>query len=118
MTKRERLYHIRKRAIKKGKNDYRCCPVCNEPLSNWGATSSGNGDIYDEIGCDMCGEIVEEIHASYCTCIDCDPFGLKSDEQDNDEIPGDSNCPNCGNEYDEIDHEYQICHLCKYNNNL
>lgn len=26
-------------------------------------------------------------------------------------------CPVCWNEYDEIDFEYQICHLCKYNNN-
>lgn len=25
------------------------------------------------------------------------------------------NCPNCGEEYDEIDHEYQICHFCGYN---
>jgi len=29
----------------------------------------------------------------------------------------DDNCPNCGHEYDEIDREYQICHLCKFNNN-
>lgn len=27
------------------------------------------------------------------------------------------NCPNCHREYDEIDYEYQICHLCKYNAN-
>ena len=26
-------------------------------------------------------------------------------------------CPNCGREYDEIDYEYQICHICKFNNN-
>lgn len=26
-------------------------------------------------------------------------------------------CPNCGYEYDEIDYEYQICHVCGYNNN-
>lgn len=23
-------------------------------------------------------------------------------------------CPNCGEPYDEIDHEYQICHFCNY----
>ncbi len=28
-----------------------------------------------------------------------------------------SSCPNCGIEYDQIDYEYQICHLCKFNNN-
>jgi len=26
-------------------------------------------------------------------------------------------CPNCFEEYDEIDHEYQICHICGFNNN-
>ena len=26
-------------------------------------------------------------------------------------------CPNCGREYDEIDYEYQICHVCKYDAN-
>lgn len=26
----------------------------------------------------------------------------------------DTNCPNCGREYDEIDYEYQICHHCAY----
>jgi predicted amidophosphoribosyltransferase len=24
-------------------------------------------------------------------------------------------CPCCGRDYDEIDYEYQICHLCGYN---
>ena len=36
---------------------------------------------------------------------------------DSDEELFDSNCPCCGEEYDEIDYEYQICHMCKYNNN-
>jgi predicted amidophosphoribosyltransferase len=36
---------------------------------------------------------------------------------DDDEIIGDDICSNCGAEYDEIDQEYQICHICKYNNN-
>lgn len=36
---------------------------------------------------------------------------------DDDEPHGDYNCPNCGREYDEIDYEYQICHICKFNNN-
>lgn len=38
-------------------------------------------------------------------------------DDDDEEIEGDLNCPNCGKEYDEIDYEYQICHLCGYNNN-
>lgn len=25
-------------------------------------------------------------------------------------------CPNCHREYDEVDHEYQICHLCGFDN--
>ena len=23
-------------------------------------------------------------------------------------------CPNCGRQYDDIDFEYQICHICKF----
>lgn len=36
---------------------------------------------------------------------------------DDDEIQLPDTCPNCGNEYDEIDYEFQICHICKFNNN-
>lgn len=36
---------------------------------------------------------------------------------EDDEIKGDWFCPQCGEEYDEIDQEYQICHLCRFNNN-
>lgn len=25
------------------------------------------------------------------------------------------NCPNCGTHYDQIDWEYQICHICGFN---
>ena len=28
----------------------------------------------------------------------------------------DDSCPNCGREYDETDHEYQICHICHFEN--
>ena len=28
-----------------------------------------------------------------------------------------NNCPKCGREYDEIDYEYQICHLCNHDAN-
>ena len=36
-------------------------------------------------------------------------------DADNEEI-GDDTCPNCHMEYDEIDYEYQICHICGYDN--
>ena len=39
------------------------------------------------------------------------------DDEDDNDIILDDNCPNCGKEYDEIDYEYQICHLCKHVNN-
>jgi len=39
------------------------------------------------------------------------------DWDDEDEPRGDDTCPNCGEPYDEIDYEYQICHYCKFNNN-
>ena len=47
------------------------CPKCGYPLRNWGAASHGDGDIYDEIGCDRCSEIIKERHASYCECQNC-----------------------------------------------
>lgn len=54
---------------------YGYCPdYCGSPLCNWGAMSHGDGDIYDEIGCDLCEEVVAEIHANYCGCIDCNPY--------------------------------------------
>lgn len=34
-----------------------------------------------------------------------------------DEPLMDEFCPCCGYEYDEIDYEYQICHVCNHNNN-
>lgn len=58
------------------------CPKCDYPLTNWGAASDGDGDIYDEIGCDRCEEVIRKEHASYCTCPECDPWGLKADAQD------------------------------------
>lgn len=36
---------------------------------------------------------------------------------DDDRDYGDDTCPNCGETYDDIDREYQICHICKFNNN-
>ena len=33
-----------------------------------------------------------------------------------DEIEMETQCPNCLEEYDDIDYEYQICHICKYDN--
>ena len=36
------------------------------------------------------------------------------EDEDLDNLDG--ICPNCNKEYDEIDYEYQICHICKFNN--
>ena len=36
---------------------------------------------------------------------------------DEDEIKLDQDCPNCGKHYDDIDYEYQICHICNHDNN-
>lgn len=48
-----------------------------------------------------------------------DDFPL-GDDQDydlyNDSFGDDDDCPNCGHEYDEIDREYQMCHLCGHGN--
>jgi hypothetical protein len=38
------------------------------------------------------------------------------DDDDDDDLNLDSSCPNCGTEYDQIDYEYQRCHICKYDN--
>lgn len=37
------------------------------------------------------------------------------DADDNDGL--DDNCPRCNREYDSIDREYQICHICGHVNN-
>ncbi len=37
-------------------------------------------------------------------------------EEDQIDCTGDEFCPECGHEYDEIDWEYQICHLCGHVN--
>lgn len=52
-------------------NGYGLCPSCGTPLENWGAASQGDGDIFDEIGCPLCEEVIDEIHADYCQCADC-----------------------------------------------
>lgn len=41
-----------------------------------------------------------------------EPENFEQEEND-----GDDSCPKCGREYDEVDHEYQICHHCRFNNN-
>ena len=50
---------------------YGLCPDCGASLHNWGAVSHGDGDLVDEIGCDICEEVVYEIHSDYCQCVDC-----------------------------------------------
>lgn len=58
-------------------NGYGLCPDCGQPLFNWGAASRGDGDIFDEIGCDLCEEVIDEIHAEYCQCEDCHPLAFE-----------------------------------------
>ncbi|MEO8231624.1 MAG: hypothetical protein ABI638_05045 [Ignavibacteriota bacterium] len=36
--------------------------------------------------------------------------------EDDEEITVDETCPQCGNDYDDIDFDYHICHRCGYNN--
>lgn len=43
------------------------CPTCGEALSNGGAESKGDGDIYDIWDCKNCGPTYE-VHATYCQC--------------------------------------------------
>lgn len=43
--------------------------------------------------------------------MDDDEDSLWDDDEKMDET-----CPNCHRQYDAIDYEYQICHICKFNN--
>lgn len=38
------------------------------------------------------------------------------EDDEYEEIPLDTECPNCNKSYDEIDYEYQICQYCKFHN--
>ena len=44
-------------------------------------------------------------------------FQCWNENQNEDMECGDDYCPNCKEEYDSIDHEYQICHICGHSNN-
>lgn len=48
-------------------------------------------------------ELAEELAAEF------------SDDDDDDGL--DDNCPRCHREYDAIDREYQVCHICGHINN-
>ncbi len=50
---------------------YGNCRLCGTPLTNAGAASHGDGDLFDEIRCDECNMLVAEFHTSYCACDDC-----------------------------------------------
>jgi len=74
--------------------------------------------------CSSCGGNVEWQGAitnlTHTKCLKCGATNNQVVEQefneDFEEKEGDDNCPNCGKEYDEIDHEYQICHHCNFEN--
>ena len=68
------------------------------------------GECYCKGDIDDCIVSKTPVGCNGCGCDDYDDF-------DDDEDYGDYSCPKCGKEYDEIDHEYQICHHCKFNNN-
>lgn len=44
-----------------------------------------------------------------------EPIVIDVNEIDEPEL--DEHCPNCGEDYDGVDYEYQICHHCDFNNN-
>lgn len=48
------------------------------------------------------------------------PNNLNNDElyewDDENDPNMDNDCPNCKQEYDNIDYEYQICSICGYDN--
>lgn len=64
--------------------------------------------------CTRCGEPVV---GDNWLCYDCKD-GKNDDEMDWDDDDQDPNmsdyCPACRTVYDEIDYEYQICSICKY----
>lgn len=62
------------------------CPKCGKALSNWGAASHGDGDIFDEIGCGFCQEVIHERHATYCKCPDCQPYGNFEDDDEEEDF--------------------------------
>lgn len=39
---------------------------------------------------------------------------FEEDYLDEDEMNLHQSCPYCGKHYDEIDYEYQICHVCGF----
>lgn len=88
------------------------CPKCDYPLTNWGAASDGDGDIYDEIGCDRCEEVIRKEHASYCTCPECDPWGLKSEEQDREALPVPL-CIGCNKKASELEEYIEAAQECE-----
>jgi hypothetical protein len=47
------------------------CPDCGFTLSNAGAESQGDGDMYDVWYCNTCHCRKYHEHASYCECIEC-----------------------------------------------
>ncbi len=41
-------------------------------------------------------------------------MGFEDELEDEETMP--QCCPNCGREYDDIDYEFQICHICGFDN--
>jgi hypothetical protein len=52
------------------------CPDCGGFLSNHGAESCGDGDVYDVWYCIDCHCAKYHVHARYCECQACTERGL------------------------------------------
>lgn len=78
--------------------------------------------------CDTCGKRSALLNENN-DCPECEIiYGLDDapiyDDTDDEDIYFDDDndglddyCPSCREEYDEVDREYQICHICKFDNN-
>jgi len=61
------------------------------------------------------------IDLAYLVCFECSSKLREPIEEDSDNECDDANlfdtCPNCSVDYDEVDHEFQICHHCGFSRN-
>lgn len=68
--------------------------------------------------CATCEDELKELNEQG-DCANCEIiYGFHDDELYPDEDSSDDYCPSCRLEYDEIDREFQICHFCKFDNNI
>ncbi|QIP16794.1 hypothetical protein G8759_31215 [Spirosoma aureum] len=51
-----------------------------------------------------------------CGCTEDETYSNDEWDDDRPDPNLDTHCPVCNREYDAIDYEFQICHICKYEN--